>query len=648
MIYEMKNFGSKDLEIISLNTVVVGTGAAGFNAADCLFAYGQQDIAIVTDCVDGGTSRNAGSDKQTYYKLTLSGGDPDSVQKLAKNLFAGECVDGDIALIEAALSVSCFLKLCELGVPFPINRYGEYIGYKTDHDTSKRATTAGPYTSRMMTEQLEKAVVAKGIPIFDGYQVISVLTCDGNVRGLLCYLIDSGRFVVFNCQNVIFATGGPAAIYADVAYPYSQYGATGTAFRAGIAGRNLTEWQYGLASIRPRWNVSGTYMQVLPRFISTNAEGNDTHEFLNDFFTNRSEIQSKIFLKGYQWPFDCRKINGGSSIIDILVYIETCIKGRRVFLDFRSNADGQTVDFNALSDEARNYLTKAGANFGTPIERLHHMNAPAVNFYLDKGIDLSSEPLEITLCAQHNNGGLGIDKWWQTNISGFFAVGEVAASHGVYRPGGSALNAGQVGSMRAAQFISKNRTSTPLRTELFLDDTEEQIIEMMVMADRITKGSSNIASLWKKTAKRMSIVGGSIRNFEALKYAAEEVKKELTDFCINAYAMDRKDISEAYRLYDVLVCQYVYLSAMANYAANGGKSRGSALYYDAQGHKVCDCLPEQFRTSLDEGQMKSKIQEVIYEETCCRFTWCSVRPIPEEDNFFENVWRDYRKNGNIY
>ena len=41
---------------------------------------------------------------------------------------------------------------------------------------------------------------------------------------------------------------------------------------------------------------------------------------------------TKVFLKGYQWPFDVRKIDGGSSIIDILVYIETCIKGRRVFL----------------------------------------------------------------------------------------------------------------------------------------------------------------------------------------------------------------------------------------------------------------------------------------------------------------------------
>ena len=64
--------------------------------------------------------------------------------------------------------------------------------------------------------------------------------------------------------------------------------------------------------------------------------------------------------------------------------------------------------------EAREYLTRAGACFDTPIERLAQMNQPAIDFYRDKGVDLYTQPLEIALCAQHNNGGIGIDCWWQT------------------------------------------------------------------------------------------------------------------------------------------------------------------------------------------------------------------------------------------
>ena len=35
-------------------------------------------------------------------------------------------------------ATQCFLKLVELGVPFPRNRYVEYIGYKTAHGGKSR------------------------------------------------------------------------------------------------------------------------------------------------------------------------------------------------------------------------------------------------------------------------------------------------------------------------------------------------------------------------------------------------------------------------------------------------------------------------------------------------------------------------------
>ena len=441
---EIFRAGNYTAKVVRCNTAIVGSGAAGFNAADRLWQLGQRDIVLVTENRVGGTSRNTGSDKQTYYKLTLSGGDPDSVREMADTLFAGRCVDGDIALCEAALSTQCFLKLVELGVPFPRNRYGEYIGYKTDHDPRRRATSVGPYTSKQMTECLEAAVQAKGVPMLDKTQVIKILTDGGTVCGLLCLNTAAqdaaDRFTLIRCKNVIWATGGPAGMYADSVYPFSQYGATGLALEAGAKGKNLTEWQYGLASVAPRWNVSGTYMQVLPRVYSAAADGSDEREFLMDFFTDAHDMLSKLFLKGYQWPFDVRKVADGSSIIDILVYLETC-KGRKVYLDYRTNPAGGEFSYDALLPEAREYLTRAGACFGTPIERLAHMNQPAINFYRDKGVDLYTQPLEIALCAQHNNGGIGIDCWWQTDVKGLFAVGEAAASHGVYRPGGTALNA---------------------------------------------------------------------------------------------------------------------------------------------------------------------------------------------------------------
>ena len=76
-------------------------------------------------------------------------------------------------------------------------------------------------------------------------------------------------------------------------------------------------------------------------------------------------------------------------------------------------------------------------------------------------VDLATELLEVDVCAQHNNGGFAVDSWWRSNLEGFFPVGEAAGSHGVYRPGGSALNSGQVGATRAAEYIAKRRAQAP-------------------------------------------------------------------------------------------------------------------------------------------------------------------------------------------
>ena len=134
------------IQCYSVNTLVIGSGAAALNAAVSLHSLGQDDIMIVTSGWGEGTSNNAGSDKQTYYKLSLSGREPDSVQRMAGDLFGGKCMHGDIALCEAQGSVRAFMNLVNLGVPFPHDKFGSWVGYKTDHDPRARATSAGPYT----------------------------------------------------------------------------------------------------------------------------------------------------------------------------------------------------------------------------------------------------------------------------------------------------------------------------------------------------------------------------------------------------------------------------------------------------------------------------------------------------------------------
>ena len=80
-----------DIPFYEYNTIIVGTGASGLNAALALKQLGQSHIALVTEGLMMGTSRNTGSDKQTYYKLMTDGPEPDSVSQ-----WPGRCLTGAV------------------------------------------------------------------------------------------------------------------------------------------------------------------------------------------------------------------------------------------------------------------------------------------------------------------------------------------------------------------------------------------------------------------------------------------------------------------------------------------------------------------------------------------------------------------------
>ncbi len=357
------------MPVYGVNTLVVGSGAAALAAAVWLGDFGQHDMAIVTESWGGGTSAHAGSDKQTYYKLALDGRVPDSARLLAEDLFAGGSMHGDIALCEAKHAAQAFYRLVQLGVPFPHDRFGGYPGYRTDHDERGRATSAGPRTSQQMVGAFSKEVAARGVPLFQPWQVVLLLTAERGGRaqavGALALDLDAcargeERYALFNAVNVVFGTGGPGGMYLDSVYPVEQTGSIGLALRAGAIAHNLTESQFGLASISVRWNVSGSYQQVVPRYVSTDAGGGDVREFLNDEFPDLGTLTAAIFRKGYQWPFDPRRVqNHGSSLIDLLVHRERMERGRRVFLDFTGNPGGGArlgpFSLDVLHDEPRQY-----------------------------------------------------------------------------------------------------------------------------------------------------------------------------------------------------------------------------------------------------------------------------------------------------
>ena len=637
------NINGCSIPVRVLDTAVIGSGCAGFNAADWLWTLGRRNIAILTEGVNCGTSRNTGSDKQTYYKLSLASDGADSVSAMAADLFGGEAVDGDTALAEAAGSVRSFIKLCNLGVPFPTNEYGEYVGYKTDHDPRQRATSAGPLTSRFMTECLEAAVNAKGIPVWDGMSAVELLVQDGRVEGLLCLdraALDtpSHGLTVVKARQVVLATGGPAGCYLRSVYPESQTGMSGMALAAGAAAANLDQWQYGLASIGFRWNVSGTYQQVLPRYISIDKDGVE-REFLPDYFDTPAEALDRVFLKGYQWPFDTTKLQG-SSLIDLIVHHETAVLGRRVFMDYRTDPQGLENGFDGLSDETVRYLKNSGALQKTPIKRLEIMNPPAIELYRQHGIDLYTEPLEIGVCAQHHNGGLWVDANWQTSVKGLYAAGEVAGTFGLHRPGGSALNSTQVGSLRAAEHIATATAEDMTVTAAFEALAGEAATVLHARLDAVLARTGTAADD-TESQRRMSDTASHLRSPEGMAALAAHEAAALEVFWDTAAAAP-SDLPRLMKERDLHITRRAVLSAMCKAAETVGTC-GSALVLQADGLPIGGSLP-QMRYAAPKAYPEGK--RLITRQTADGTfvsVYEAVRPLPTPDGWFETVWDAYRR-----
>ena len=108
MFEELLVVPNKDGEDASMpltwvHTLVIGSGASGLSAAVQLHTNGIEDVLILTEGLGMGTSINTGSDKQTYYKLSMCGNDADSPQTMAETIFgeyrAGSRVNLEVDVI---------------------------------------------------------------------------------------------------------------------------------------------------------------------------------------------------------------------------------------------------------------------------------------------------------------------------------------------------------------------------------------------------------------------------------------------------------------------------------------------------------------------------------------------------------------------
>ncbi len=657
-VAEFVAVGGVQVPVRRFGALVIGSGAAGLRAAVELKRRGV-DVALATQSAYGGTSACSGSDKQTLHTAN-SADQGDNFHALAEALGAGGAMDEDTAYAEAVGSARALASLQYLGLPVPQDRLGGVLRYQTDHDEVGRATSCGPRTSRLMVQVLAREALRLDVPLLNHTTAVRILVDEQATPRRACGVLalcprhrgENNRLgaLALLSEHVVLAAGGPGELYRDSVYPRHCFGALGLALEAGVEAVNLTESQFGIGSPREDfpWNLSGTYAQCMPHVYSLDGDGR-AHHFLADHYRSTQELAANTFRKGYQWPFHAtRLLDFGSSLFDLAVLRETRA-GRQVFMDFTRNPlavpGDRDFDLARLDADVCAYLDKSGALLATPIERLRRMNPLAIELYRRYKVDIARQPLRFAVNHQHMNGGLAVDTWGRTSLHRCYAIGEAAGTHGVTRPGGAALNAGQVFGTRCAELIAARRDSSASAAA----PAQPLVASALAAVSAVLRDDSalRIDTLKRQIQSRMSDHAGLVCRAADVRAALDDAR------ALNAAIRDQgialagkpQDAAFALQWRHTALASEAVLVALDLYLSRGGGSRGARVVCDPHGDQVPQArsgVLEEFRFRSERAQDRNEQIVLHWDGQRWVIDIRSLRRLARgERPFFERHWPEF-------
>jgi succinate dehydrogenase/fumarate reductase flavoprotein subunit len=309
-------------------------------------------------------------------------------------------------------------------------RYLEVVGCFASRPRMHILKGHGEPIIRALTAEIKEA----DIGVFENTLILQLLTSAGRVTGAIGVDRD-GQSVIFRVKAVILATGGASQLFK---YTLTPPDITGDGYALGLkAGAQLVNMEFMqvvLGTVAPSKNQLNTYVWcVRPRL--TNAAG---EEFLGRYLPCGITVDQVMAAKSRHFPFSSRD---ESRFIEIAVQAE--------ILEGRGTGKGAVyLDLTAMSDDRIGALSA-----DSPLRKVW----PLVKEFLRKrGADPSLRPLEIGCFAHAINGGLKIDEFGRTNVTGLYAAGEVAGGpHGADRLGGNMLMTCQVFGSRAGRHAAE-------------------------------------------------------------------------------------------------------------------------------------------------------------------------------------------------
>lgn len=521
-----------ETRIIKSDVLIIGSGGAGCRAAIEISNNGLNPLIVskglsfrsgCTGMAEGGYNAafafvDEEDTKDIHFKDTIKGGSYLNDSKLAR-ILVDEATDR-------------LIDLEEYGALFDRQDSGELNQRPFGGQTFRRTCFQGDRTGHEIMMALKEEIIKKKIPTIDEVMITSLILDDSKqkVIGAVGLSLKNSKIIFFQSKAVILATGGAGQLYPVTSNTLQKNGdGFALAYNVGADLIDMEEIQFHPTGM--------LYPDSRKGILVTEAVRGEGGILLNK--------NNERFMGNY----DDRKELATRDVVSRAIYNEIrCGRG--------NENGGVYLDVTHIDDEVIE-------------EKLETM----LFQFLDVGVDIRKQPMEVAPTAHHFMGGVRIDENCRSTVSNLFAAGEAAGGvHGANRLGGNALADTQVFGKRAGISASKAAKSSDFEIN------NEEIKNEIDRIDKLfKKGSILPFEIKKELQNLMWDKVAIIRNEKDLKEALSHIKtlkEKLNDMDVNNETHYNKGLQEALEVINMVeIAELTVKSALIRKESRGAHFR---------------------------------------------------------------------------
>lgn len=454
------------------HVLVIGSGGAGIRAAVEAEKYGSVVLISKTITGKGGCTVMA----EGGYNAVLS--DNDAVSVHFEDTIKGGAYLNDEALAEtlASEAPARIRDLFNWGAVFDLSPENTIAQRPFGGQHFPRTCYAGDHTGHEMVMTLLERLRGSNVEIRDETTALELLKDGDKVIGAVT--VDrNGELGVITADAVILATGGAGQLYNVTT---NSTAGTGDGYALGFrAGAKLIDME------QVQFHPTGA---VYP----ADSRG----RLITEAVRGEGGILKNALGERFMEKYDPARMELSTRDVVARAIATEILEGRG------TASGGVYLDVTHLKSE----------QIETRLPVMLHQ-------FLQFGVDIRTQPMEVAPTAHHFMGGLAITKDAETTIPHLFAAGEVTGGvHGANRLGGNALADTQVFGRRAGISAGKCKS--------FVKEIDTSALDAVgAKISRLYDGDAAIPSVRRNLKSLMWNNVGIYRNELDLKVAEREIGK---------------------------------------------------------------------------------------------------------------------------